>query len=181
MQHDAVASATPAPATKNSLAWYLVHTKPRQEQVALVNLMRQGYTCYLPKMRVQRLRRRQVECVHEPMFPRYLFIQLDSSDSGKSWVPIRSTLGVRQLVYFGARPAAVDQGLIDILLEREAARPDTPIFVPGDTVRIVDGPLAGLEAVFKLTDAEQRSIVLLEIVNRMVSVRVKTASLRKSA
>ena len=28
--------------------WYVVHTKPRQEQRALVNLMQQGYECYLP-------------------------------------------------------------------------------------------------------------------------------------
>ena len=28
--------------------WYLIHTKPRQESVALENLERQGYQCYLP-------------------------------------------------------------------------------------------------------------------------------------
>ena len=32
----------------DTTAWYLIHTKPRQEHIALTNLERQGYTCYLP-------------------------------------------------------------------------------------------------------------------------------------
>jgi transcriptional antiterminator RfaH len=180
MQFNAQAWDPPTPDPKPLLAWYLIHTKPQQEQVAFVNLARQGYNCYLPKMRVQKLRRKQVEWVYEPMFRRYLFIELDSSDSGKSWIPIRSTLGVRQMVYFGSRPASVDQGLIDLLRSREELRPQTPLFAPGDPVKIVDGPLAGIDAVFQLTDADQRAIVLLEIINRLVTVRVETSSLRKS-
>ncbi len=33
--------------------WYLVHTKPRQEQVALENLQNQAYPCFLPQNRVE--------------------------------------------------------------------------------------------------------------------------------
>jgi hypothetical protein len=99
--------------TSPTTAWYLVHTKPRQEEVALANLERQGYECYLPQMRIERIRRRKAEVATEPMFPRYLFIRLDSSDQGKSRSPIRSTLGVSQLVHFGARAAKVDDALVD--------------------------------------------------------------------
>ena len=54
--------------------WYLVHTKPRQEVVALLNLERQGYECYLPLIRVERVRRHFAQIVTEAMFPRYRFI-----------------------------------------------------------------------------------------------------------
>lgn len=27
--------------------WYVIHTKPRQEQRALLNLAQRGYNCYL--------------------------------------------------------------------------------------------------------------------------------------
>ncbi|MCI0507213.1 MAG: transcription/translation regulatory transformer protein RfaH, partial [Gammaproteobacteria bacterium] len=30
--------------------WYTVHTKPRQEAIAEENLLRQGFTVYLPRM-----------------------------------------------------------------------------------------------------------------------------------
>ena len=106
-----------------TIAWHLVHTKPRQEQVALVNLQRQGYECYLPQLRVEKRSRSKVQAVTEPLFPRYLFIRLDSSDQGKSWAPVRSTLGVARLVRFGDRPAVVQDDLVALLRQREAAEP----------------------------------------------------------
>ena len=87
---------------RGTTAWYLIHTKPRQEHIALTNLERQGYTCYLPLLRVEKIRRRKAEVVSEPMFARYLFVRLSTSDNAPSWAPIRSTLGVSQLVRFGA-------------------------------------------------------------------------------
>lgn len=38
---------------RDTTAWYLIHTKPRQEHIALTNLERQGYTCYLLLLRVE--------------------------------------------------------------------------------------------------------------------------------
>lgn len=165
----------------NARAWYLVHTKPRQEQTALVNLERQGYVCYLPLLPVEKIRRRKAEVVTEPMFPRYLFIWLDTGDTGKSWSPIRSTLGVSRLVYFGNCPAKVDDSLIEFLRSREQSCPTETLFNSGDTVLITDGPFAGIEAIYQTTDAEHRSVILLEVLSKSVSMRVDAASLRKAS
>ena len=182
------AGSEPPPATPPALkvitslttAWYLVHTKPRQEDVALANLQRQGYECYLPQMRIERIRRRKAEIAAEPMFPRYLFIQLDSSDQGKSWSPIRSTLGVSQLVHFGARAAKVDDDLVDLLRQREQAMPLDAMFHSGDSVVITDGPFAGIEAIYQTADAERRAFILLEILSKPVSMQIDTGRLRKA-
>jgi len=183
-----VAETEPAPATPPALtvitspttAWYLVHTKPRQEEIALVNLERQGYECYLPQMRIERIRRRKAEVATEPMFPRYLFIRLDSSDQGKSWSPIRSTLGVSQLVHFGARAAKVDDTLVDLLRQRERALPTQAMFHSGDSVVIADGPFAGIEAIYQTADAERRAFILLEILAKPVSMQIDAGCLRKA-
>jgi transcriptional antiterminator RfaH len=166
--------------TSPATAWYLVHTKPRQEDVALVNLQRQGYECYLPQMRIERIRRRRAEITTEPMFPRYLFIRLDSSDQGKSWSPIRSTLGVSQLVHFGARAAKVDDTLVDLLRQRERALPTEAMFHSGDSVVITDGPFAGIEAIYQTVDAERRAFILLEILAKPVSMHIDAGRLRKA-
>jgi transcriptional antiterminator RfaH len=176
-------SATPATLTvitSPTIGWYLVHTKPRQEDVALANLQRQGYECYLPQMRIERIRRRKAEVVTEPMFPRYLFIRLDSSGQGKSWSPIRSTLGVSQLVHFGARAARVDDALVDLLRQREQAMPLDAMFHSGDSVVIADGPFAGIEAIYKTADADRRAFILLEILSKPVSMQIDTGRLRKA-
>lgn len=166
------------PTSSSTESWYLVHTKPRQEDIALANLERQGYACYLPQMRIERVRRRKAEVVIEPMFPRYLFIRLDSSDQGKSWSPIRSTLGVSQLVHFGGRAAKVDDNLVDLL--RQRALPTEAMFHRGDSVVIADGPFAGVEAIYQTADAERRACILLEILAKPVSMHIDAGRLRKT-
>jgi transcriptional antiterminator RfaH len=160
-------------------SWYLVHLKPRQEYVALANLERQGYECYLPQIRLERIRRSKVEVVTEPMFLRYLFIRLDRSDQGKSWSPIRSTLGVSQLVTFGSRPAKVDDTLIDILRQQERILPKQNMFYRGDLVLITDGPFAGLEAIYQTMDGKQRALILMEILAKHVPMEIDAGRLKK--
>ena len=67
-----------------------------------------------------------------------------------------------------------------MLRSREQARPTTPLFSPGDTVVITEGPFAGLEAAYQMTDAEQRAMVLLHILSQPVPVKIDAASLRKT-
>ncbi len=121
---EAPALEPPAPAVhtpSNTMAWFLVRSKPRQEAVALTHLARQGYESYLPLFANEKLVRRKPTVVQEPMFARYLFVRLDTSGQGQSWSPIRSTVGVSELVCFGSRPARVDAALIATLRDREMA------------------------------------------------------------
>jgi transcriptional antiterminator RfaH len=173
-------SATSPTQSPHALSWYLIHTKPRQEALALVNLSRQGFECYMPMLKLQKIRRRKTALVDEPLFPRYLFIRLDTSGTGQSWSPIRSTLGVTQLVKFGGTPAKVDAQLIDLIRAREQSSPAQPIFTAGEYVVVADGPFAGLDAIYQTTDAESRSLILLNILSKPVSMRIDTASLRKA-
>ena len=87
--------------------WYLVHTKPRQELLALENLERQNYSCYLPTMPVEKIRDNSTVMVEEPLFPRYLFIRSAEDMAGAQWGALRSTRGVVKLVGFGAGPVGV--------------------------------------------------------------------------
>ncbi len=95
--------------------WYLIYTKPHKEQVARENLERQGYDTYLPMARIRRRRLGKGANRIEPLFPRYLFIKLDTQTD--NWSPIRSTLGVSNLVKFGMHPSIVPEALIELLDE----------------------------------------------------------------
>ncbi|MCS6811192.1 MAG: transcription/translation regulatory transformer protein RfaH [Tepidimonas sp.] len=161
-------------------AWYLVHTKPRQEERALDNLQRQGYPCFLPQVPVERMRagRRIVQPV--ALFPRYLFIQLRTDGQGPSWAPIRSTLGVTRLVAFGAQPARVPEAIVAQLQQQvaELSAAPQPLFQPGQTVRITQGPFAGLEAIYQMPDGEESAIVLLTLLQRECRAALPLAQLR---
>ena len=175
--------AAPSPAnpsaSSTTLSWYVVHTKIRQEALAMSNLNRQGFECYIPMIKMEKMRRHKATLVEEPMFPRYLFIRLDTSGSGPSWSPIRSTLGVSQLVRFGGQPAVVDSKLIELLRTREQVGQSERLFKAGEKVVVADGPFAGIEAIFKTADAESRSMILLDMLSKPVAMRIETASLRK--
>ena len=159
----------------NNTAWYVVHTKPRQEGRALENLQNQGFTCYLPTMQVQKLRNQRVQVVTEPMVSRYLFIQLD--DQSQNWGPIRSTLGVSKLVSLGPQPAKVPPEFVALLKE---APPETleRMFTPGDTVQVAAGPLQGLEGKYLAHDGETRAFVLIELLGQPQRLRMEMESLR---
>ena len=153
-------------------AWYLVYSKPRQERVALDNLSRQGYQTFLPLIRLRRKRQRRYVWVTEPMFPRYLFINL--SDESDNWGPIRSTIGVAGLVRFGGRPAKVPDDLVSALQSNEAGvwEMPTPDLKSGDRVRICEGPMAGYEGIFQSRSGKERVTLLLGVVSQAARVEV---------
>ena len=159
----------------NNTAWYVVHTKPRQEGRALENLQNQGFTCFLPTMQVQKLRNQRVQVITEPMFSRYLFIQLD--DTTQNWGPIRSTLGVSKLVSFGPQPAKVPPEFVAFLKE---APPETleRMFAPGDNVQVAAGPLQGLEGKYLAHDGETRAFVLIELLGQPQKIVMAVEALR---
>ncbi len=168
---------------KPTMHWYLIHTKPRQENIALENLQQQGYTCYLPLLNVEKIRRGKLAVVLEALFPRYLFIQLDTALSSQSWTPIRSTKGVNRLVAFGGQPAKVDEVLVSLLKRAEENQPERlqKMFSAGDKVQLTQGAFAGLEGIYQMADGESRAMVLIEILSKPIRIAVEPVELRKLA
>lgn len=154
--------------------WYLIYAKPREEERALENLERQGYHGYLPRIERERLRRGKITTVVEPLFPRYLFIRMVTGVGGQSWLPIRSTRGVHHLVRFGQQLAEIDPALIDALRCREVhlQQHPPPVFTPGESVRITDGPFAGIVAVYSMSEGRDRVRVLFEMIGKPVSLSI---------
>lgn len=163
--------------------WYLVYTKPRQEDTAQTNLCRQGYTTYLPRVRQARRRRGRNVSVVGAMFPRYLFVHLDRRTD--NWAPIRSTLGVVSIVRFGQIAAAVPDDLIGLLKAREDDRGIQVLPVEdykrGTRVRITEGGLMGYEAVFVARTSRDRVIVLLEILGKYTRANVEAAAIEPAS
>ena len=160
--------------------WYLIHTKIRQERVALENLERQGFACFLPLIRAEKLRRGTLHVVQEPLFPRYLFIRLGTGLESQSWAPIRSTVGVSRLVTFGQTPAKIEDELISQLqVKTNSTEVQQRHFEPGEQVVVNDGPFVGVEAIYQMADAEGRVMVLLNILSKQVKMSVPPASIRK--
>lgn len=128
-------------------AWYALYTKPHAEAQVARALEARGFKFFLPLLPPVRPDGRP-----QPLFPSYLFVQCDLSEvvvDQLGYLP-----GLRRIVSFTGKPAALSQEAIDLmrqeLEEIEAAGGLLKHqFKPGDTVVIDTGPLAGLRGVFE--------------------------------
>jgi len=161
--------------------WFAVYTKPRQERIALENLERQGFHCFLPMAINPYQRRSASKQLIEPLFPRYLF--LNAIPDQQSLGPVRSTRGVATLVRFGNELAQMPEQVIRAINQR--CDPETglvqldPVPVkPGDKVKVFDGPLAGLQGIFQQRKGENRALLLMKMLGTESTVEVDSMTLQ---
>ncbi len=164
--------------------WYAVYTKSRKEQVAEENLRNQDYEVYLPRIRQGRTRLGRLRKVIEPLFPRYLFINVNLSEDNTA--PVRSTRGVTGLVRFDGAPVPVpDEFMVELMdsCEDVDGKPvmGGAVLKEGDPVVILEGPFQGLAGVLQGQTGEERVLVLLRILGRESSVAFPVESLAPSA
>ena len=160
--------------------WFAVVTKPRQEKIALENLQRQGFECFLPMAENPYQRRsKKHQKIIEPLFPRYLF--LNAIADIQNLAPVRSTKGVISMVRFGTELAVLPEQVINAIKQR--INPETGLIKikaieirTGDKVKIFDGPLTGLSGIVAERNSEKRALVLMELLGRPTKVKVDAIS-----
>jgi transcriptional antiterminator RfaH len=143
--------------------WYAVRTKPHQEKQSELSIKLCGIECFLPLMKENKIVRRVRKTVVGPLFPGYLFVRIDVAEQYRAVTYAR---GVRTIVMFGSKPAEVDPSVIDAIKNRMTSSyimETRREFRCGQTVKIGDGPLGGLEAVFMYEmPGKDRAMLLLK-------------------
>jgi len=162
-----------AAACLDSMNWYAIHTKPRQEALAQTSLQREKIETLFPKLRRRRTIRRVRRWVTGPLFPCYIFARFDADTSRRL---VRYANGVTNIVSFGTKPAIVDDNIVAAILqhaEEDVVTVAPPKLKPGDVVEIQEGPLRGLQGVFErdMSDSD-RVVVLLETIASAARVQV---------
>jgi transcriptional antiterminator RfaH len=161
-------------------SWYLVYTKPRQENLAQKNLQRQGYATYLPCIYQTRRRNGSYVKTIEAFFPRYLFIHLDTETD--NWAPIRSTIGVSKMVRFDGIPAVVPDKLIQALQSNDDDDGIQSLMqknlMRGDKITIIDGPLAGYQGIYQQQNSVERIAVLVDLVGKNTLLNISVHDLQ---
>lgn len=164
----------------NNSHWYVIQCKPRQESRAFENLERQGFPCYLPVLKAEKLWHGCKREVQEPLFPGYLFIKLDGISD--NWHPIRSTRGVIRIVRFNEYPVPLRDEIFEVIRERVASNQlRIPYLKPGERVRITEGCFSDVEAIFVANDGDERVVLLMNILHREQMLRFPVATVRKAA
>jgi len=158
----------------------VVYTKPRSEDLAAKHLAQQGYEVFVPTLEERKRRPGGWQWVAGPLFPRYLFLAAEVGE--QDLAPIRSTRGVVSLLSFGRRLACAPDALVAGLkaLESPAAkarRGEAWPYRRGDSLKVFDGPFAGLDAVFDMPLGEERARVFIELLGRKHAVTLPAGAI----
>jgi transcriptional antiterminator RfaH len=166
-------------------AWYVVQVKRCRETRVVRHLALKAVPTFLPFVEVNGARRGQRRPHLEPLFPGYLFVQMaQRSRDPACWQTVRWSPGVRSILGCGEVPVPVPDEVMAELQSRVAElgfiRPG-PRFSGGTRVRIRNGPLAGLEAVFdRPMSRAGRVRVLLELLGQQRAVEVDEVDLESA-
>ena len=162
------------------MKWYVIYTKPKQEDKVEESLARASVEVFNPKLRRKRLIRSKYERVIRPLFPNYLFAKFDPS---RQYHMIKYTRGVSGIIGNRGSPWPVSEDIIDIIKSRmneEGLIVITPDIKVGDKVEITEGPFRGFIGIFEreMKDSE-RIIVLLNTIEYRASIDIEKELLRK--
>jgi transcriptional antiterminator RfaH len=173
-----------ASAVGDLLSWYVIYTKPRQEERAESNLRAWCIETYMPVMveRGRHLSNGQPSRIVKPLFPRYIFARFRANGLMHK---VYYTRGVHSLVRFGDSPTPVADEIIELL--RSQTGPEGFVKIgeevkPGDRVRIVSGPLRNFIGIFEGTVKERERIsILLTAVSFQSRVVLEREMIKKVA
>lgn len=144
--------------------------------------MERGVTTFLPKREVWSRRRDRRQKVKIPLFPGYLFV--GSVQEEFQAIYVLRTKGVVRLLGMGGEPVPVPRSQVESLRLMTASGESLhPLqrLVNGSRVRVVEGPLAGVEGVVLHTRQGERLVVSVELLHRSVAVSLHESEVEKIA
>lgn len=158
--------------------WTAVHTKPRCEKVVLQHCWTHQIPVYLPlRRRAKRYQRRNV-VTYLPMFPGYIFVQLDSE---RKSLLLRSN----RVVHILSVDEPAEEQLVrelNALRELELTGEETevmvqPEIVEGRPVRVTSGPMKGVTGIVSRRRDKIRVTVNIELLGQSASAEVDVGDL----
>jgi transcriptional antiterminator NusG len=155
--------------------WRALWTHSHSEQLVHDQLASKGFRPFLPKIQVWSRRRGEQRTIQVPMFPGYLFLNHDLDKS--AYLKVCQVRGlVRILGERWDRLAEIPDAQIDTVQRVAAAGQRVmphPYLTEGRRVRIVRGPLCGVQGLLVEADSNAGTLVVsIELLQRSVSVGV---------
>ncbi len=159
---------------KNSVCecWFVLTVAPRHELSTGKHLQTKGFETSVPAYCIRRRWSDRTKTITLPIFPGYVFCRF----SIDSRISVLNTPGVRGAISFGSQLACLD----DHEIERIHRMADSGLNLEplaglktGMQVKIVDGPLRGMQGVLAYIDGKVRVVVNVELLHRAVAVHIE--------
>jgi transcription antitermination factor NusG len=153
--------------------WFAVWTRSRQEKLAATMLESLGVNHFLPLKSELRQWSDRKQPVSVPLFSGYLFVRIDPMKESR--LKVLRAPGVAGLVGNHVGPVPIpDQQIEDIrtVLATRTECAVVPMFQEGNLVRVVRGPLSGVEGRLLRSNSTSRLVISIELIQKSLAVTV---------
>ena len=158
----------------NDLLWFVAHTRPRREKKLVEYAEREGLSVTLPCYRSVHKYRGKTVVFEKPLFPGYVFFQLVPASRQKVYQSdfVANLLDVPDQAQFEQQLWVIRQALETDLEIRLA-----PEIGEGKRVRIVSGPLRGVEGWVEQRYGMTTVLLRVDFLSQAAAVKVEAHQL----
>jgi transcription antitermination factor NusG len=153
-------------------SWLAVYVKHNMEDRVFAGLRERNYEAFLPTYVSRRRWSDRFVSLRQPLFPGYVFCRWASLNDKR----IVEIPGVIRLVGAGRQPLPIHEreiASVRRIVESGVLSMPWRLLQIGEIVRVVTGPLSGLEGTLVATDRGHRFVVSISLLQRGVAVHVR--------
>lgn len=166
--------------TTDKKQWYAAYTNSRAEKKVLKELQQRGIEAYLPLQKILRQWSDRRKWVEEPLLRCYIFVKIAKPD----YYNVLNTQGIVRYITFEGKAVPIPENQIDVLRKVVATEADVEVtsdkFEPGDKVKVVSGPLRGLEGEMVDFRGSRRVMVRFEQLGQHILVSIPAGFLESN-
>jgi transcription elongation factor/antiterminator RfaH len=168
--------------SSNQILWYVIHTKPGDEDRVRINLHNQEIETFFPLLETYQYCNGKMIPKIKPLFPNYLFARLDLE---LHYYKVKWTRGVNKILGSRNEPIPISEKVIQTVRERSGKDNLVKLedeLKDGDMVQINSGPFKSLRGVFqKMMSSKGRVRILLSLIGVDVPVQISKWQIKKVA
>ena len=157
--------------------WYALNVRPRHEKAVADQLQAKALESYLPLYRARRRWTDRTKTIDLPLFSRYVFCRFNF----EARLKVISVSSIVSIVGFGGKPCPIPDHEIETIQSIVGSGLPVcpwPFLSIGQRVRVIQGPLEGLEGILTRKKSGYRVIVNMEMLNRAVAVEIEQDLIR---
>jgi transcription antitermination factor NusG len=155
--------------------WYVAYVVARHEKVVARHLALRSVESFLPLYHAVRYWKNRRAHAELPLFPNYLFVRISAAERMR----VLEVASVVHIVTSQGVPVAVPDEEIAGLraaLQLRQSEP-CPYLAAGRRIRIIAGPLQGLEGVVVRQNSRTRIIVSVDFIRRSTAIELRAEDL----
>jgi transcription antitermination factor NusG len=161
-------------------SWYAIYTRHQHEKAIAQFLSAKGLEVFLPLYNATRRWKDRTVHLSLPLFPCYLFLR----GMMERRLEVVTTPGIVSILSINGEPATIPECEIESVrkaIEWGNRVEPHPFLRCGDRVRVISGPLQGLEGILVRKKNLYRLVLSVEILERSAAVEVDVSAVERVA